>query len=98
METELRAAHEGEFGARIDQDSEPSEYNHHQGHHLGHQDSSPIFFQQPPPTPVQMFQPQSSSRGLFEDEDKMKYIIPIIAFIIGFFMAKTMNPIIIRST
>lgn len=95
MESELRAAHEGEFGSRIEQDSEPIEYNH-----MSHQDSSPIFFQQqqPPPTPVQMFQPQSSPRGLFEDEDKMKYIIPIIAFIIGFFMAKTMNPIIIRST
>ena len=95
METELRPAHDGDFGARI----EPEPEYHQQQHE---DDSSPVYFQQPPPqyhmSPPQQLQPQSSSRGLFEDDDKMKYIIPLVAFIIGFFMAKTLNPIIIRST
>lgn len=94
METELRPAHDGDFGARIE--PEPEYHQHHE------EDSSPVYFQQPPPqyhmAPPQPLQPQSSSRGLFEDDDKMKYIIPLVAFIIGFFMAKTLNPIIIRST
>ena len=95
METELRPAHDGDFGARI----EPEPEYHQQQHE---DDSSPVYFQQPPPqyhmAPPQQLQSQSSSRGLFEDDDKMKYIIPLVAFIIGFFMAKTLNPIIIRST
>ena len=96
METELRPAHDGDFGARIEPDPE------YQQHHPD-DDSSPVYFQQPPPqqyhmAPPQQLQSQSSSRGLFEDDDKMKYIIPLVAFIIGFFMAKTLNPIIIRST
>ena len=94
METELRPAHDTEFGTRLDPepDYQPD-------------DSSPVFFQQPVQPQYHMsqhqqpyIQPQSSAKGLFEDDDKMKYIIPIIAFIFGFFMAKTLNPIIIRST
>ena len=97
METELRPAHEVDFGARID--PEPEQEFHPD-------DSSPIYYQPHPQQqqqqPVHMFHPpiqsQSSSKNLFEDDDKMKYIIPFIAFIIGFFMAKTMQPIIIRPT
>ena len=95
METELRPAHEGEFGSRIEPEREPVAG-------FAEDDSSPVYFQHQPQPQYHMvqqpLQPQSSSRGLFEDDDRMKYIIPLVAFIIGFFMAKTMNPIIIRST
>lgn len=100
METELRAAHEGDFGARIEPEPDPGPEHHHGFHNDN--DSSPVFFQQPPPQYHMMAPPppqfQSSSKGLFEDEDKMKYIIPIVAFILGFFLSRTMNPIIIRSS
>jgi hypothetical protein len=34
--------------------------------------------------------------NLFEDLDKTAYIIIFIAFILGFFMGKTMQPVILR--
>ena len=101
METELRPAHDGNFGASIDPEPEQRQVDYHED------DSSPVFFQQqqqhpqyhmaPPPQHQQLQSQPSSSRGFFEDDDKMKYIIPIVAFIIGFFLSRTMNPIIIRS-
>ena len=97
METELRAAHESNFGTRLDPEPEPEPDPGPEYHH----DSSPIYFNHPPQQPqihAPMFQPQSQPRGLFDDDDKLKYIIPVLAFIFGFFMARTLNPIIIRST
>lgn len=61
---------------------------------------------QPPymmyPQPQFQFSPpkgEKQSTSFFNDGDnKMYFIILFIAFILGFFMGKTMQPIIIRST
>ncbi len=61
--------------------------------------------QPPPPQPPQMFQPFQFSSSMNEQpkllgdgDNKMYFIILFVAFILGFFMGKTMQPIIIRST
>jgi len=53
-----------------------------------------------PPTPQFQFSPSGGNeRSLLTDGDnKMYFIILFIAFILGFFMGKTMQPIIIKST
>ena len=56
----------------------------------------------PPPPPQFQFSPpvnEKQSTSFFTDGDnKMYFIILFVAFILGFFMGKTMQPIIIRST
>ena len=54
----------------------------------------------PPPPPQFQFSPSGGNeKSFFTDGDnKMYFIILFIAFILGFFMGKTMQPIIIRST
>ena len=58
--------------------------------------------QQPPPHAFQPFQFSPSMNEqpklLSDGDNKMYFIIIFIAFILGFFMGKTMQPIIIRST
>jgi hypothetical protein len=61
--------------------------------------------QPPSAPPPQMFQPFQFSPSMNEQpkllgdgDNKMYFIILFIAFILGFFMGKTMQPIIIRST
>ena len=50
-------------------------------------------YQAPPLSP----QPEKK-KDLFADLDKTSYIIIFIAFILGFFMGKTMQPVILRSS
>lgn len=54
----------------------------------------------PPPPPQFQFSPSGGNeKSFFTDGDnKMYFIVLFIAFILGFFMGKTMQPIIIRST
>ena len=52
---------------------------------------------QPPPMPQWEQQPdQVTKKDIFSDLDKTAYIIIFIAFILGFFMGKTMQPVILR--
>ena len=39
---------------------------------------------------------QDTKKDIFSDLDKTAYIIIFIAFILGFFMGKTMQPVILR--
>lgn len=55
-------------------------------------DNTPIYLShhhQPPP-------PSMYKQNIFEDLDKTAYIIIFVAFILGFFMGKTMQPVILR--
>jgi hypothetical protein len=57
-----------------------------------------IYYQQPQPQPhpqprLQTFQ---GKKDLFSDLDKTAYIVIFVAFILGFFMGKTMQPVILR--
>ena len=52
-------------------------------------------FQAPFPGPGSV---PEKKKDLFADLDKTSYIIIFIAFILGFFMGKTMQPVILRSS
>jgi hypothetical protein len=45
----------------------------------------------------QYYQQQQHRKDPFADLDKTAYIIIFVAFIIGFFMGKTMQPVILKS-
>ena len=56
----------------------------------------------PPPQPQMMFmQPQQAptppKRDIFSEIDKTTYIVAFVVFILGFFMGKTMQPVILRN-
>ncbi len=56
----------------------------------------------PPPQPMmfmppQMGQPSQQKKDIFSDIDKTTYIIAFVVFILGFFMGKTMQPVILRN-
>jgi len=58
------------------------------------------FFHQPQPLPPHMLYPfnenPQNKKDIFTDVDKSVYIVIFIAFILGFFMGKTMQPVILR--
>lgn len=55
----------------------------------------PMYYYQPPPP--QMHTPgKPDSNDFFSSLDKTAYIIIFVAFILGFFMGKTMQPVILR--
>jgi hypothetical protein len=47
-------------------------------------------------SPDQIYQFQDNKKDIFKELDKTVYIIIFIAFILGFFMGKTMQPVILR--
>ena len=61
----------------------------------GNFDSSPHppMFMAPPP-----HYPPIQGRDFFGEMDKTTYIIIFVAFILGFFMGKTMQPVILKPT
>jgi hypothetical protein len=63
------------------------------------EDSTPIedYYQQPPP-PQQYFQYPSypEKTDFFSSVDKSVWIIAFAVFLLGFFMGKTMQPVILR--
>ncbi len=58
------------------------------------------FFHQQQQPPPHMFYPfnenPQTKKDIFTDVDKSVYIVIFIAFILGFFMGKTMQPVILR--
>ena len=46
--------------------------------------------------PQQMYPVHDQTKDIFTGFDKTAYIIVFIAFILGFFMGKTMQPVILR--
>lgn len=53
----------------------------------------PMYMMHPPPPPP----PPSDTKLDFSNLDKNTYIVMFIAFIVGFFMGKTMQPVILRA-
>ena len=53
----------------------------------------------PPPQPMMFMPPQMEpqKKDIFSDIDKTTYIIAFVVFILGFFMGKTMQPVILRN-
>jgi hypothetical protein len=50
--------------------------------------------QQQPQQPI--YHMNSATKDIFTDLDKSVYVIIFVAFILGFFMGKTMQPVILR--
>ena len=55
----------------------------------------PYYMDYPPPPPPQ---PQESAKFDFSNIDKSTWIIAFAVFLLGFFMGKTMQPVILRYT
>ena len=94
MNTELRPVNMDEFSPKpIDPPNQPEEVDED-----NEWDQQPMMFHHPPPMmpPPHMQGAPPMQNPL--DLDKTMYIILFIAFILGFFMGKTMQPIIVRST
>jgi len=95
METDIRPIDDSDYRPIVqpnvhDQEQDDDEQD----------DSTPLppqmFF--PPPEMFQQQQPppNNQKRDVFGEIDKTTYIIIFVAFILGFFMGKTMQPVILR--
>ena len=79
-------------------DPEPEDPNEEEFDFSSH--NPHVMYQPPPQQPLFQFSPPNTENttSFFDGDNKMYFIILFIAFILGFFMGKTMQPIIIRST
>ena len=95
METDIRPIDDSDYRPIV----QPREHELEHDDEDEQEDSTPLppqmFF--PPP---EMFQqqpsPNNQKRDVFGEIDKTTYIIIFVAFILGFFMGKTMQPVILR--
>jgi len=81
--------------------SNPIEYNPQIHHHVDDDDDVPqqqpmmhYYMSPPPPPPPSLVREDKLD---FTNLDKNTYIVMFIAFIVGFFMGKTMQPVILRA-
>ena len=58
-------------------------------------EQEPMYYYPPPPPPPPQMQYQEKI-DIFSNLDKTAYIVVFVAFILGFFMGKTMQPVILR--
>jgi len=80
-----------EYNPNIDPlNQEKDEDNKNEEHYYFH----PSEMNYPPPPPP----PQSDKFDLFANVDKSTWIIAFAVFLLGFFMGKTMQPVILRYT
>lgn len=98
METDIRPIDDSDYSPMIQHHMEPE---HEPEPEHREEDSTRLppqmFF--PPPEMFQQQQqlPPNKFKGdLFGEIDKTTYIIIFVAFILGFFMGKTMQPVILR--
>jgi len=62
-----------------------------------HEHEQPMYYYAPPPPPPHSPYPMHAEKiDLFSNLDKTAYIVIFVAFILGFFMGKTMQPVILR--
>ena len=62
------------------------------------QDEQPYYMDYPMQPPMPPPIPQNDKFDLFEKVDKSTWIIAFAVFLLGFFMGKTMQPVILRYT
>ena len=55
-----------------------------------------LYYMHHPQPPQEYVQPPPVQNDFFSHLDKTAYIIIFVAFILGFFMGKTMQPVILR--
>ena len=68
--------------------------------HPGEDEQVPMNWMPPPQPPqhpiMMMAPPPPQKKDIFSEVDKTTYIIAFAVFILGFFMGKTMQPVILR--
>lgn len=62
------------------------------------QEEQPYYMDYPMQPPMHPSIPQGDKFDLFEKVDKSTWIIAFAVFLLGFFMGKTMQPVILRYT
>ena len=72
----------------LDKDDRSMRGDHEQEH------MQPMYYYPPPPPPPNY--PPPEKIDIFSNLDKTAYIVIFVAFILGFFMGKTMQPVILR--
>jgi hypothetical protein len=95
---------ETDIGNPIDYKSEIESLNKDYDDRDDFYEQQPSYIHQPPPPPPmfpgtqQQWQPIDANKtnDVFSSIDKTAYIIIFVAFILGFFMGKTMQPVILR--
>lgn len=61
-----------------------------------HPQQPPQYYMQPPPPEMYVPQQEKEPFDLFKNVDKSTWIIAFAVFLLGFFMGKTMQPVILR--
>jgi hypothetical protein len=81
-----------EYNPQVDdgEDDEPLEQRRHEEPMMHH------YYMQPPPPPPPSIHGGGDKLD-FTNLDKNTYIVMFVAFIVGFFMGKTMQPVILRA-
>lgn len=66
--------------------------------HIPENQNDQYYYHPPQPQPYMVTpeQYQSKSSDIFTSLDKVTYVMTFVAFILGFFMGKTMQPVILR--
>lgn len=86
---------ETDIGRMSDARFEPVPIDEYQTPQYQHQQDLPQYDYMSPPQQTQQYQEKKTD--FFADIDKKAWIFILIALILGFFMGKTMQPIILRS-
>ena len=98
METDIRPIDDNDYGPMIQQQHHHNEKDNEEEEEDERGDSTRLppqmFF--PPPEMFQQPPPNNQKKDIFGEIDKTTYIIIFVAFILGFFMGKTMQPVILR--
>lgn len=99
METDIRPIDDADFrpleppmSARVNDDDENSQPRETPIPSQMFYPPPEMFYSPPPPQEP----PNKPKFDLFGDLDKTTYIVIFVAFILGFFMGKTMQPVILR--
>jgi hypothetical protein len=92
METEL--GNPIEYNPRVI-DKEPND-SEPLINHIPQHGNEEQYYYQPPPVQYLQHPPVNKASDLLASLDKSAYIVIFAAFILGFFMGKTMQPVILR--
>ena len=93
METELRPINDMDLNPpRLLNEDMMSENDPYPNQRQRHQEEFMYYNQQPPQQQVNY----QDKKDLFTNLDKTAYVVIFVAFILGFFMGKTMQPVILR--
>lgn len=83
-----------EYDPSLDNIKDDKISNEEESQSLPQMQVDPYYYQQQPI----MYQNQSEQTDIFANIDKSTWIIAFAVFLLGFFMGKTMQPVILRYT